>query len=76
MTVDIADISLENINLHYYNNTDNVKQMVQHIKNGGELPDVIVYKDKKNNKYVLADGIHRICTYKQLNINQIKIVFK
>lgn len=36
------------------------------------FPDIILYKKKnKDNKYVLADGIHRVCAYLYLNIEEI-----
>ncbi len=71
MILHISDILLDTIDFTHYNNTSNVKQMIIYLNNGGILPDIIVYKEKKNGKWILADGIHRICAYLQLDIKQI-----
>ncbi|RYM06652.1 hypothetical protein EWH99_01950 [Sporolactobacillus sp. THM7-7] len=49
--------------------TDNVKQMIEYIKDGGSLPPLIV-----NKKMGLYDGQHRLTAYSMIpSIKEVKI---
>jgi len=55
-----------------YLKEEKTKKFILDLLKEDVFPDIILYKKKnKDNKYVLADGIHRVCAYLYLNIEEI-----
>lgn len=60
-SIDIAqiDTSKTQIRTDSTEDMDYIEQMVVTLKNGGELPPILVYYDKSTRKYILLGGWHR-----------------
>ena len=80
MKLHIDQISLCGLyeeNISEYMSTDKCIQMVKDIIKGDIMPPLIVYKQlTSDGKYVLADGIHRFCSYLVVGIKEFECILK
>lgn len=70
----IEEIPVHLIKVNRFSITTETLSIVDHIRNGGELPPIRV-EHFKDGTYKLKDGRHRITAYKLLGLSKIKAKF-
>lgn len=66
----VRDINIANIKVDRFSISKETLSIVDHIRSGGEVPPIEIYK--KDARYVLKDGRHRITAHKLLGLTKIK----
>lgn len=66
----VKDINICNITVDRHSLSKETLSIVDHLRDGGEVPPIKVYK--KGATFVLKDGRHRITAHKLLGLKQIK----
>lgn len=78
MFIQISQINMAGLSprvIHHYSNQSKVKQMIIDLRKGDILPPIVLYKEKTQDKFNIADGIHRLVAYLSLNRSSIEVVY-
>ena len=70
----VKEVFIESILIDKLPINPSVLELVDFIRNGGEIPPIKLRKSNKGG-YELTDGRHRVCAYKLIGIKKINASF-